>query len=189
VDSWEKTIDPDWFAKPTSPRTSGPSCSRAKPPLLTRVPLPHARPFPDTPLHLVAGPALTPALPRPALTPALPRLSAICARPCRVRPRPVSRVCRSCPSSACTPPRSPAAPPAPARHRLLGPPVPVPPIPTPALFRHARAARTRSCALLLQRPALRRTHPSVLAPRSALRRRRAPLLGPLAAARRAPRIA
>jgi hypothetical protein len=28
VDSWKKPIGPDWFAKPTSPRTSGFSCSR-----------------------------------------------------------------------------------------------------------------------------------------------------------------
>jgi hypothetical protein len=35
----------------------------------------------------------------PALAPALPRLSAICARPCRVRPWPVSRVCHSCSSA------------------------------------------------------------------------------------------
>jgi hypothetical protein len=28
VDSWKKPIGPDWFAKPTSPQTSGFSCSR-----------------------------------------------------------------------------------------------------------------------------------------------------------------
>jgi hypothetical protein len=30
-------MEPDWFAMPTPPRTSGSSCSWAKPPLLTRV--------------------------------------------------------------------------------------------------------------------------------------------------------
>jgi hypothetical protein len=34
---WDKTMEPDWFAMLTPPRTSGFSCSRAKPPLLTQV--------------------------------------------------------------------------------------------------------------------------------------------------------
>jgi hypothetical protein len=32
---WDETIEPDWFAKPTSPRTLGFSCSRVELPLLT----------------------------------------------------------------------------------------------------------------------------------------------------------
>jgi hypothetical protein len=34
---WDKMMEPDWFAMSTPPRTSGFSCSWAKPPLLTRV--------------------------------------------------------------------------------------------------------------------------------------------------------
>jgi hypothetical protein len=37
VDSWDETIEPDWFAMLTPLRTSGFSYSQAKPPPLTRV--------------------------------------------------------------------------------------------------------------------------------------------------------
>jgi hypothetical protein len=33
---WDKMMEPNWFAMPSSPRTSGFSCSRAEPPLLTQ---------------------------------------------------------------------------------------------------------------------------------------------------------
>jgi hypothetical protein len=37
VDLWDETMELDWFAMLTPSRTSGFSCSQAKPPLLTRV--------------------------------------------------------------------------------------------------------------------------------------------------------
>jgi hypothetical protein len=53
VDPWDKTMEPDWFAKPTPPRTSGFSCSRAKPPLLTQM---HCRNTSGMPAQLPARP-------------------------------------------------------------------------------------------------------------------------------------
>jgi hypothetical protein len=46
-------MEPDWFAKPNPPRTSGFSCSRAKPPLLTQM---HCRNTSGMPAQLPAGP-------------------------------------------------------------------------------------------------------------------------------------
>jgi hypothetical protein len=46
-------MEPDWFAKPTPPRTSGFSCSRAKPPLLTQM---HCRNTSGMPAQLPARP-------------------------------------------------------------------------------------------------------------------------------------
>jgi hypothetical protein len=45
-------MEPDWFAKSTPPRTSGFSCSQAKPPLLTQM---HCRNTSGMPAQLPAG--------------------------------------------------------------------------------------------------------------------------------------
>jgi hypothetical protein len=53
VNSWKKSVGPDWFAMSTPSRTPGFSCSRAGPPLLTQM---HCRNTFGMPTQLLAGP-------------------------------------------------------------------------------------------------------------------------------------